>query len=197
MSSPELGEPIKGSPLTSQPRRRSATREIASGVSQIGGPRHPWSVGDLSDEAIYEKYADELVRLATGLVGPSDAADVVSMAVVRALGSPSWAGVRDHRGYLYPAVLNEARMNFRTTMRRRARETRSAPRDLVEPPELRAEVLDQVARLSLRQRAVVVLTYWDDLDASEVARRLGISPGAVRRHLARAHRHLREMINDD
>jgi RNA polymerase sigma factor (sigma-70 family) len=130
------------------------------------------------------------------LVGPSDAADVVSMAVLRALSSPGWAEVRDHRAYLSRAVLNAARMNFRTTMRRRAREARSAPREWVGPPEVRAEVLQHVARLSLRQRAVVVLTYWDDLDPAEIGRRLGISPGAARRHLARAHRHLRELIED-
>jgi RNA polymerase sigma factor (sigma-70 family) len=120
----------------------------------------------------------------------------VSMAVLRALSSPGWAEVRDHGAYLSRAVLNAARMNFRTTMRRRAREARSAPRDWIGPPEVRAEVFEHVARLSLRQRAVVVLTYWDDLDPAEIGRRLGISSGAVRRHLARAHRHLRELIKD-
>ena len=146
---------------------------------------------------VYEKYAEELTRFATGLVGPHDAGDVVSMAIVRAFGSPAWDGVRDHRAYLYRAVLNEARMNHRSTMRRRAREARYASPDRVEPPEVRPEVLDQVARLSLRQRAVVVLTYWDDLDPQEIGRRLGISPGSVRRHLARAHAHLRKTISHD
>ena len=35
----------------------------------------------LTDAEIYEKFADELVRFATGLVGPSDAADVAGALV--------------------------------------------------------------------------------------------------------------------
>jgi RNA polymerase sigma factor (sigma-70 family) len=135
--------------------------------------------------------------LATGLVGPSDAADVLSAAVVRALSSRGWADVRDHRAYLAQAVLNQARMNHRSTMRRRAREARAAPPDRVEPPEVRPEILEQVARLSVRQRAVIVLTYWEDLDPSEVSHRLGISAGSVRRHLARARARLRETMKHD
>src|SRR5207237_680789 len=141
---------------------------------QTGGWRHPLCVEQESDEAVYEKYADELIRFATALVGPSDAADILSMAVLRAFASRGWPDVRDHRAYLARAVLNEARMNHRSTMRRRARESRFAPRDEVEPPEVRPEVLEQVGRLSVRQRAVVVLTYWDDLDPAEIARRLDI-----------------------
>ncbi len=61
----------------------------------------------------------------------------------------------------------------------------------------RPEVLEQVAKLSVRQRAVVVLTYWDDFDRATVAALLGISEGTVKRHLARAHHKLRELITDD
>jgi RNA polymerase sigma factor (sigma-70 family) len=150
-----------------------------------------------SDDVVYEKYADELIRFATALVGPSDAADILSMAVLRVFASRRWPDVHNQRAYLTRAVLNEARMNHRSAMRRRAREHRFAPRDRVEAPELRPEVLARVGRLSVRQRAVVVLTYWDDLDPVEISRRLGISPGSVRRHLARAHGQLREMMKDD
>jgi hypothetical protein len=39
----------------------------------------------LTDAEICEKFADELVRFATGLVGPSDAADVAGAMVAAAL----------------------------------------------------------------------------------------------------------------
>jgi RNA polymerase sigma factor (sigma-70 family) len=55
-------------------------------------------------------------------------------------------------------------------------------------------VLAAIARLSLRQRAVVTLVYWHDLDDASVAARLGISPGSVRKHLARAHARLRGVL---
>lgn len=51
-----------------------------------------------------------------------------------------------------------------------------------------------VLRLSDRQRAVVVLTYYEDLAEAEVARMLGCSVGAVKSHRARALRALRESL---
>ncbi len=157
-------------------------------------------MGTLSAGECYEKHADALVRFATGLVGPADAADVVQSGVLRAVSSARWGDVRDQRAYLFRSVMNEARMHHRSTMRRRAREVRAALLDeyvSAETPLPRPEVLEQVGKLSVRQRAVVTLTYWDDLDRAAVAALLGISEGAVKRHLARAHHKLRELITDD
>jgi RNA polymerase sigma factor (sigma-70 family) len=148
-----------------------------------------------SDAEIYRKHADELMRFATGLVGPSDAADVVSGAVLSCITSRSWPEVRDHRAYLFRGVLNEARQVYRSTSRRRAREERTAPSELIEDVPERTDVLSAVSKLSLRQRAVIVLTYWADLDPAATGVVLGISDGAVRRHLARARAHLREDLN--
>ena len=149
------------------------------------------------DDEIYRKYSPDLVVFATGLVGPADAADVVADAVARVLASPKWADARDRRAYLYGSVLNEARMHHRSTLRRRAREARVAQREGVVDGEVRPEVLAAVARLSVRQRAVVALTYWHDMHEREIAELLGISVGTVRRHLARAHQRLRGVIHDD
>ena len=72
-----------------------------------------------SNAEVYAKYADDLVRFATSLVGPTDAQDVVADAVVRVMWSKRWARVTNYKAYLYRAVLNEARMHHRSTMRRR------------------------------------------------------------------------------
>ena len=133
----------------------------------------------LSDEEIYRKHSDDLVKFATGLVGPADAADVVADAVARVLANPRWREARDRRAYLFGSVLNEARMHHRATMRRRAREARAAPREGLVDGEVRHDMLAAIARLSLRQRAVVVLTYWQDLHERETAELLGISVGSV------------------
>ena len=149
-----------------------------------------------ADAEVYEKYADELIRFATTLVGPSDAPDVLSVAVMRALASPQWPGVSNRRAYLYRSVLNAARSRGRAEQQRRARETRYGASSAWEPAQVRPEVLDAIGRLSVRQRAVVYLTYWDDLDPAAAAELLGISEGSVRRHLARARANLRRTLRD-
>ena len=63
-------------------------------------------------------------------------------------------------------------------------------------PEGADEVLASLAALSPQQRAVVHLTYWEDLTPHAVAARLGVSDGTVRRQLARARKRLREVLDD-
>jgi RNA polymerase sigma factor (sigma-70 family) len=149
----------------------------------------------LSSVEAYEKHAAELVRFATGLVGPDDAPDVVSEAFVKAIRSNTWNGIEHPRAYLYQVVTNEVRMRHRATMRRRARERKAAVDPVTYETDVRPEVLEAVGRLSPRQRAVIVLTYWEDLTPSAVAERLAISDGAVRRHLARARARLQEVLD--
>lgn len=144
----------------------------------------------------YRKYADDLTRFATGLVGPADAADIVSSAMISCLWSPKWAAVRDPRAYLYRAVLNQARSMGRSEGRRRVREQRAYAQPVNHLAEPRPEVIDAVASLSVRQRAVVFLTYWADLRPVEVGELLGISDGSVRRHLSRARKNLRKVLDD-
>lgn len=152
---------------------------------------------DTTDGEVFRKHADDLTRFATGLVGPSNAADVVAEAVLRCLGSERWVAVTDKRAYLYRCVYNEAARFHRSTNRRRWREEQVAQSESFEPPELRPEVLSAIARLSIRQRAVIILTYWDDLDSVAIATLLDISDGSVKRHLARGRSRLKEALDVD
>lgn len=145
----------------------------------------------------YEKYGDELVRFASGLAGPADGPDAVSAAMLGVMGSSNWESVRNERAYLYAAVLNEVRRNHRRTMRRRAAEAAGVDSPRGNPiPDIRPDVLDAVGRLSVRQRAVVFLAYWEDLRPAEIARRLGLSPSTVYRNLERAERRLRRLLHE-
>ena len=152
---------------------------------------------DLSDGEIYRKHADELTRFATGLVGPNHACDVVAEAVLRCMSSSHWAGVDEKRAYLFRSVYNEAARIRRVAIGRNSREERAARREALEEIELRPEILSAVSQLSIRQRAVIVLTYWSDLTPSSIAQLLDISEGSVRRHLARARSKLKEVLNVD
>lgn len=57
---------------------------------------------------------------------------------------------------------------------------------------LRSSVLAALARLSGKQRAVVVLRYFLDLTEAQTAAELGCSIGAVKSHASRALAHLRD-----
>ena len=61
----------------------------------------------------------------------------------------------------------------------------------------RHRVLDLLRQLSPRQRAVVVLRYFDDLSEAETADVLGCSRGAVKQHTSRALERLRTLIDED
>ena len=63
-------------------------------------------------------------------------------------------------------------------------------------PEARLVVVDALAALPPRARAVVVLRYWSDLSVEQVAALLGCSAGNVKSQSARALDKLRILLGD-
>jgi RNA polymerase sigma-70 factor (sigma-E family) len=63
-------------------------------------------------------------------------------------------------------------------------------------PELRLVVLDALAALPPKARAVVVLRYWEDLSVEQVAGLLGCSEGNVKSQSARGLDKLRTLLDD-
>jgi RNA polymerase sigma factor (sigma-70 family) len=153
-------------------------------------------VEERSLEGLYRFHVHGLMRFATTLVGPSDAADVVSDAIESLLASNQLASAEDPPALMHRAVFAKARSMQRSSFRRRAREQRFARELTVKSPSLRPDVVAAVVGLSPRQRACVYLTYWHDLAPAEVGRWLDISEGTVKRHLARARAHLRRIIDE-
>jgi RNA polymerase sigma-70 factor (sigma-E family) len=72
--------------------------------------------------------------------------------------------------------------------------TDGSARDLLVELEARAELLDALARLTPRQRAVLVLRYFNDLTEAETAEALGCSPGTVKSNASRGLARLREAL---
>lgn len=145
----------------------------------------------LSD--LYRSEYAGLVRLACLLVDQREVAEeLVQEAFVRL--DRSWDRVRDPAAQ--PAYLRSIVMNLaRSSLRRRlvARRHRPAPAPDAAPAEdhavLRedqAEVLAAVRLLPGRQRACIVLRFYEDMTEAQIAQTLGISPGSVKTHLHRA-----------
>jgi RNA polymerase sigma-70 factor (sigma-E family) len=64
-----------------------------------------------------------------------------------------------------------------------------------EDPELRLTLLEALARMSPRDRAVLVLRYWEDRSADETALNLGTTPEAVRAQCLRALQRLSPLMS--
>ncbi len=145
---------------------------------------------------LYAEHRKDLVGYASWLVGPDDAADVVSDAVESLIKSGALAHAEVPVALMRRAVLAKALSKQRSYFRRRARERRFAERWIAEDALVRPEVVAAVVRLSPQQRACVYLTYWEDLAPLTVGEQLGISEGTVKNHLARARAKLREALDD-
>ncbi|NUU24907.1 MAG: SigE family RNA polymerase sigma factor [Streptomycetaceae bacterium] len=63
-------------------------------------------------------------------------------------------------------------------------------------PGLRLTLLDGLARLSEKDRAVLVLRYWEDCSVEEAAAVLKMSPSTLRVRSLRALRRLRALLGD-
>ena len=139
----------------------------------------------ITDRAVYESLAPGLMRFATALVGPDDAADVVSAVVVRVLAKRPLSSIEKPEAYLMQAVMNEVRQLHRGRSRYRAAVVRVGPGpDARDPAEIaRTDLNDAVMALPPQQRAAAYLVYWCDYTAAEAAELMGWSDGTVRRYL--------------
>ena len=146
-------------------------------------------------EALYAGSYDRLVRLAR--LSSADgvpAEEIVQDAFVQLY--RRWADVREPAAYLRLAVVN----GCRSWGRRRAVALRRAGPPRPSEPGLDGDALavrQALATLSPRQRAAVVLRYFEDLPEAEIARVLGCRRGTVKSLLSRSLAKLKGALDDD
>jgi len=113
----------------------------------------------------------------------------------------SWGKVKEPAAapaYARVVLANTAASWFRRRGWRNEHPTETLPDSGVEhDPSTRTAVVDALATLAPRQRAVVVLRYYDDLSVREVAHALGISEGTVKSQTSDALARLRHVLGDD
>ena len=146
--------------------------------------------------AVYELYRahyPSLVRMAALLVGDLTAAEqVVQDSLVAMHANWRWLKRSDKAlAFVRRGVINRSR----SALRQRGVDERDAGPPLSQVPGaapeaeaqlLCAPVVAALGRLSRRQREALVLRYYADLSEAEAASAMGISPGAVKSHTARA-----------
>ena len=136
------------------------------------------------------------LRAVVAVVGsPQLAEDQVAEAFARAW--VSWRKVRRHpapRAWVVRTALNTGA----SWWRRRRGELPLADHDVTAPGDLDggldATLLTAIWRLPPRQREVIALRIFLDLDTATIARQLGIEAGTVRMHLSRGVSALRHEL---
>ncbi|MFC8103017.1 SigE family RNA polymerase sigma factor [Streptomyces sp. NPDC057363] len=142
-----------------------------------------------------------LLRTARSLTAnPSDAEDLLQTALAKTY--VAWERIEDHRaldGYVRRALLNT-----RTSQWRKRKVDEFACDELPEPEPvpagddpaerqaLRDAMWRAIMKLPARQRAMVVLRYYEDLSEARTAEVLGVSVGTVKSAVSRALGKLRE-----
>ncbi|MEU4149459.1 SigE family RNA polymerase sigma factor [Streptomyces sp. NPDC026659] len=194
-------------------RRAGTTPSPASSAPHPGRRfRHLRSVADQDGEEDSPTLADlyrtrrlDMVRLAAFLVDDLHTAeDVVQdafAAVCRRHGE-RLDNLQDAHAYLHTAVVNAARSVLRRRRTARAyTPPYQGPGAPVDEPLLLAEehrqVFDALARLTERQREVLVLRYWSDLSEAQIAGTLGVSRGTVKSTASRALATLEKLLEGD
>jgi RNA polymerase sigma-70 factor, ECF subfamily len=153
------------------------------------------SIDDLRH--VYEKRLAELRRVAAAIVGDRElAADVVQDAFVRAVRQRrSFAGRGPLDAWVWRIVVNTAR-DTRAGLQRSDGEATETPADGPADDERRELVRAAVESLPERQRLVVFLRVYADLDYGTIASVMGIQSGTVAATLNAAHAKLRELLSD-
>jgi RNA polymerase sigma-70 factor (sigma-E family) len=153
-------------------------------------------------ERLYRQEAPTARRLAYFLTGNTELAeDLVQEAFVRVAGRFTHLREFDRfGGYLRRTVVNLWTSQLRRRRLERAWLARQRKQEPVEDPtdpSDRDEMWRALQRLSERQRAAIVLRFYEDLSEEEAANILGCSKGALKQLVVRGMASLREHMGSD
>ena len=140
-----------------------------------------------------------LYRTAYLLLGDhAEAEDLVQSALAKTYAS--WHRVRDLNaatGYARTTLVNTASSWFRRRSWRNERPSASLPdRAHEHDPTDRTLLVGALAQLPPRQRAAIVLRYYEDLSVAQTAMALGCSEGTVKSQTSDALTRLRALLGD-
>jgi RNA polymerase sigma factor (sigma-70 family) len=149
--------------------------------------------------ALYRARFPEFVRVATAIAGSADDGyEAVQDAFADVLGRGVAFGENATAGYVWRAVVNAARDSRRRSTRRRRREDADVSASGIAAAERgagRPEVRAAIAALPERQRLVIFLRYYADLDYDAIALAAGIRKGTVGPTLVKAQAALRRALD--
>ena len=149
-------------------------------------------------DAIWLQWHLPMVQLAVMLVDARDVAEDVVQEAFAGL-HRRWDTVDNPPGYLRTSVINGCRSILRRRQVARSHQSYWEPpaSDASTPvliAEEHREVMRAVHRLPRRQREVLILKYWQDLNDTQIAETLSISESSVRATVSRARHALAQTL---
>lgn len=160
-------------------------------ASELGGLPVPAEL-----EPFLARHGTQLLRLAVLMSGSVDAGqDLYQDTVERTLRKwPRISTMDEPLRYVQRMIINRSIDTSRSTLSRRRAESRAGDRaiaDVSDQVAARATVLGALQQLPRRQRAAIVLRYWQDLPERAIAEELGCPIGTVKSLISRAMHSLR------
>jgi RNA polymerase sigma factor (sigma-70 family) len=142
---------------------------------------------------LYHDCFAPMVKLAVILTGSeASAEDLVHDSFIRV--HAHWKRIEHPKAYLRRTVVNACRSAGRRVQRERKHA--SASRPLTSVSALDAdELFDVLASLPYRQRAALVLQFYEGLSQTEIAQVLGCREGTVASLVHRGLAHLRKVVD--
>ncbi|MDP9019845.1 MAG: sigma-70 family RNA polymerase sigma factor [Actinomycetota bacterium] len=141
---------------------------------------------------LYQREYGPMVRLASLLVGSTEAAEELVQDAFVAV-HRRWDGLANPGGYLRTCVVNGCRSHQRRAALERRR--RPQPRPEANDVGLQADELwDALLHLPYRQRAALVLRYYEDASEAAIAAALDVRPATVRSLVHRGLEKLRKEV---
>lgn len=156
---------------------------------------------DAAFEEFVRASGDRLFRTALLICGNWHLAeDLVQTTLAKMYSTGAWHKVDVPEAYARRALIN-AHISVR-----RKRSSREVPVDnwaesaagslVGADPSTRIDLFNALGKLSKRDRAIVILRYWDDLSVNDTAAIIGCSSGAIRTRSTRALQKLRSHLTD-
>ena len=158
---------------------------------------------DQAVSALFDRNYASLCRLAYVILGDrAQAEEMVMEAMLKTLGG--WSRIRDVEridAYLKRTVINLCRSKIRRKMIENRVNEVQHHRDESKAPDWDAErhetsrlVMEAVRQLPERQKAAVVLRYFEDLPEAQIAEVLDCSVGTVKSQLSKARAKLEKTL---
>jgi RNA polymerase sigma factor (sigma-70 family) len=174
----------------------------SGGRQRVAATTGPERWEDVVTRLVAER-GDALTRYAYLICGDRElAADLVQDALVKTFSRlRNGFSVARAEAYVRRVILNTYLDTGRRVSRWRKIAHLQAEPDAVESrdpdTDARLDLQARLGRLAPRERACVVLRYYEDLKVDDIAETLGISAGAVKRYLSDALAKLQIAMRDD